>query len=176
VVSASRAVPDFGPRATASRRLCVEAHVPAEQPQARQDPRFPSPHAHQGGPRRVARPSRPRAEASLGLIWRVRDRATFEALAGARRRRAGPVSLRFLLDGSDDPPKVAYAIGRRFGTAVERNRARRRLRAAVAVHADALVPGGVYLFAADRSVMTVTFLTLSEHVATLLGAVAEDPS
>jgi ribonuclease P protein component len=71
---------------------------------------------------------------------------------------------------------VAYAIGRRFGTAVARNRARRRLRAAVAVHADVLVPGGVYLFAADRPVMTVTFLTLSEHVATLLGAVAEDAS
>ena len=133
VVSASRAVPDFGPRATASRRLFVEAHVPAQQPQAQEDPRFPPPHAHQGGPRGAARPPRPRPEASLGLIWRVRDRATFEALAGARRRRAGPVSLRFLTDGSDDPPQVAYAIGRRFGTAVERNRARRRLRAAVAL-------------------------------------------
>jgi ribonuclease P protein component len=69
---------------------------------------------------------------------------------------------------------VAYAIGRRFGTAVERNRARRRLRAAVAIHADELVPGGVYLFAAERPVMTVTFPTLSVHVATLLGGVPED--
>jgi len=174
MVSASRVVPDFGPRATASRRLFVEAHVPAEQPQARQDPRLPPPHAHQGGSRRVARPPRPRAEASLGLIWRVRDRATFEALAGARRRRAGPVSLRFLSDGSDDPPKVAYAIGRRFGTAVERNRARRRLRAAVAVHAAELRPGGVYLFAAERAVMTVPFPTLRAHVATLAGRVSEE--
>ena len=83
----------------------------------------------QGRPSRAARPPGPRPEASLGLIWRVRDRATFEALARARRHRAGPVSLRFLTDGSDDPPRVAYAIGRRVGIAVERNRTRRRLRA-----------------------------------------------
>ena len=80
--------------AAASRRLFVEAHVPAEQPQARQDPRFPPPHAHQGRPRRVRARRAAGPEASLGLIWRVRDRATFEALARARRRRAGPVSLR----------------------------------------------------------------------------------
>ena len=123
----------------------VEAHVPAQQSQARQDPRLPPPDAHQGGPRRAARPPGPRPEAPLRLIWRVRDRATFEALAGARRQRAGPVSLRFLTDGSDDPPRVAYAIGRRFGTAVERNRARRRLRAAVALDAGTPAPGGAYL-------------------------------
>jgi len=69
---------------------------------------------------------------------------------------------------------VAYAIGRRFGTAVERNRARRRLRAAVALDAGELLPGGVYLFAADRPVMTVPFPTLCEHVTTLLAAVRED--
>ena len=69
---------------------------------------------------------------------------------------------------------MAYAIGRRFGTAVERNRARRRLRAAVAVHAAELLPGGVYLFAAERAVMTVPFPTLREHIATLVGRVAED--
>jgi len=44
VVSASRAVPHFGPRATASRGLFVEAHVPTQQPQARQDARFSDPH------------------------------------------------------------------------------------------------------------------------------------
>ena len=173
-VSASRAVPHFGPRATASRGLFVEAHVPTQQPQARQDPRFPHPDAHEGGSRRAARPPGARPEAALGLIWRVRDRATFEALAGARRWRAGPVSLRFLSDGSDDPPRVAYALGRRFGTAVERNRARRRLRAAVALDEALLLPGGAYLLAADRAVMTIPFPTLRGHVATLLQAVRED--
>jgi ribonuclease P protein component len=174
VVSASRAVPHFGPRATASRGLFVEAHVPTQQPQARQDARFPHPHAHQGGSRRAARSPGSRAEAALRLIWRVRDRATFEALARARRQRSGPVSLRFCrTDGIADPPRVAYAVGRRFGTAVERNRARRRLRAAVAMEQALLLDGGAYLLAAERSVMTVPFPTLREHVATVLRAVRE---
>jgi ribonuclease P protein component len=71
---------------------------------------------------------------------------------------------------------VAYAIGRRFGTAVERNRARRRLRAAIALDAALLLPGGAYLVAADRTVMTVPFPTLREHVTTLLERVREDAS
>jgi ribonuclease P protein component len=68
---------------------------------------------------------------------------------------------------------VAYAIGGRFGTAVERNRARRRLRAAVALDEALLLPGGAYLFAAERSVMTIPFHTLREHVTTLLETVRD---
>jgi ribonuclease P protein component len=69
---------------------------------------------------------------------------------------------------------VAYAIGRRFGNAVERNRARRRLRAAIALDQALLLSGGAYLVAAERSVMTLPFATLREHVTTLLYAVRED--
>ena len=69
---------------------------------------------------------------------------------------------------------MAYAVGRRFGTAVERNRARRRLRAAIALDAALLLPGGAYLVAADRDVMTLPFTTLREHVTALLEAVRED--
>ena len=69
---------------------------------------------------------------------------------------------------------MAYAIGRRFGTAVERNRARRRLRAAVALDEALLLPGSAYLLAADRAVMTIPFPTLRDHVTTLLQAVRED--
>jgi ribonuclease P protein component len=83
------------------------------------------------------------------------------------------VSLRYLADGSQEPPRVAYALGRQFGTAVERNRARRRLRAAIALDKALLLPGGAYLFAADRAVMTIPFPTLREHIATLLQRVHE---
>jgi ribonuclease P protein component len=68
---------------------------------------------------------------------------------------------------------VAYAIGRRFGTAVERNRVRRRLRAAIALDEALLLPGGAYLVAADRAVMNLPFTTLREHVTTLLQSTRE---
>jgi len=54
-------------------------------------------------------------------------------------------------------PRVSYAIGRGVGSAVARNRARRRLRAAVREHADALRPGDAYLVAASREAVSVPF-------------------
>ena len=82
--------------------------------------------------------------------------------------------LRFTTDGSADPPRIAFAVGRKFGTAVDRNRARRRLRAAISVDPTLLLPGGAYLFSVERAAMTIPFPTLREHVTTLLRAVAEE--
>jgi ribonuclease P protein component len=62
-------------------------------------------------------------------------------------------------------PQVAFAIGRRFGTAVERNRARRRLRAALAA-AWAVEPGpsGGFLISGGRSVLLAEFAALVDAV------------
>jgi ribonuclease P protein component len=86
------------------------------------------------------------------------------------------VSLRFADAGSDDPPRVAYAIGRRAGSAVERNRIRRRLRAAVAGCSHDLVPGGAYLFGAERAVLTVGFADLRAAVGALVRRAKESRS
>ena len=73
-------------------------------------------------------PEGPRAP--LGLIGRVGDRATFDALRrDGRRARRGPMTVIYLPGGND--VRVAYAIGRKVGPAVVRNRVRRRLREAV---------------------------------------------
>ncbi|HXY91885.1 MAG TPA: ribonuclease P protein component [Acidimicrobiia bacterium] len=110
------------------------------------------------------------------MIWRVRDRATFEALTRAPRHRVGPVALRSCRDGSDTPARVAYAVGRRTGTAVDRNRIRRRLRAAVAANAVHLHRGAAYLFEADRAVLSLAFADLQGVVGRLVRRAGEDRS
>lgn len=70
------------------------------------------------------------------------------------RVRSGPVRLTFVsLDTRH--PMVAFAIGGRFGTAVERNRARRRLRAAFAAAWDPGDPLGAYQISATRAALSV---------------------
>ena len=56
-----------------------------------------------------------------------------------------------------------------------RNRIRRRLRAAVAGAADALVPGGCYLFGADQGADSAAFTTIEESVAALVHQVGGQP-
>ena len=51
------------------------------------------------------------------------------------------------------PPRVAYAIGRRTGNAVERNRIRRRLRHIVSNHAARLLPDHQYLVGASPAAL-----------------------
>jgi len=62
------------------------------------------------------------------------------------------------------------------GGAVERNRARRRLRAAVAARRDDLCAGGAYLFEAEPAVLTLPFAELADTVASLIRETRERPS
>jgi ribonuclease P protein component len=94
----------------------------------------------------------------------------FAALARAPRVRRGPIALRFL--PADEPDaRVAYALDRRVGSAVVRNRLRRRLRAAVAVHATTL-RGGSYLFGAQRAATELPFDVVVRSVGELVVAAA----
>jgi ribonuclease P protein component len=71
------------------------------------------------------------------------------------------------------PPTLAFAIGRRVGKAVVRNRLRRRLREA-ARHLT--LPSGTYLVRANPAAATLSFQELSTHLvraATMLTASAK---
>jgi ribonuclease P protein component len=67
-----------------------------------------------------------------------------------------------------DPPCVAYAIGRKTGNAVVRNRLRRRLRAVVRDHADRFSPGYAYLIGAAPGAAEATSRDLDRAVRALL--------
>ena len=80
--------------------------------------------------------------------------------------------MRYVPGDTAEPPRVAFALGRNVGSAVQRNRARRRLRAAIGAHAEQLRPGA-YLFGGGPSVVTASFQTLEGAVVELLDAVQE---
>jgi ribonuclease P protein component len=144
-----------------------ETHVPTQHPQAQQDARLSRAHADARRPSRHQGPTPARPHPPVGLIRRIRDRATFAALARAPRRRHGPVTLRFVPSAEALPARVAFTTTR--AGAVTRNRIRRRLRAAVTTHQSTLTPGGAYLFGGTRDAATVPFTTLVDAVGRLTG-------
>lgn len=80
-------------------------------------------------------------------VWTVQRRATFDAFGTGRRGKAGPITVSWVPGQPTEPPRVAYAIGKRVGPAVVRNRLRRRLRMIIREVAPTLPPGA-YLIGA----------------------------
>jgi ribonuclease P protein component len=154
-----------------------EENVPAEQPQAKQKARFPPADAVEGRASGVAPPPDQGPLPPVGLIWPIRERSSFRALASGRRRRRGVVMVTTAVVGSpSEPPRVAYAIGRRAGGAVARNKIRRRLRAATRAHAGELEPGRAYLVGVVGSQATTPYPALSDSLRAALRALREEPS
>jgi ribonuclease P protein component len=140
-----------------------EANVSTEQPPAGQAARIPPSHVDAGRSGHHQGASPQESAPPLGLIWRVSKRETFASLHRARRHRAGPLTVSWVSGDPVEPPRVAYAISRRVGPAVVRNRVRRRLRALTREAAPLLRPGA-YLI----SVEPEATLLSSEKLRTLL--------
>jgi len=70
------------------------------------------------------------------------------------RRRAGGVTV-ITAPGRSGRPRVAVVAGRKLGSAVDRNRAKRRLREAVAV--APISDGHDYMVIASRAVLKAPF-------------------
>jgi ribonuclease P protein component len=154
-----------------------EASVPAEQPKAGEAPRLPPPDVDPRRPGRAPRPPAEGAQPPVGLIWRIRERSTFAELRRCGRRlRRGPLTVTFLPDPNPAPPRVAYAIGRSVGSAVVRNRLRRRLRAIVRELAGEPSPplrSGAYLISASPAAASQSYEELKASMGTALRAVGD---
>ena len=85
--------------------------------------------------------------------------------------------MTFLADPSPGPGQpstaaIAWAVPRRVGTAVTRNRTRRRLRAIlVDVHRTSPLPAGSYVFHVEPAAAGLSFASLSRAMSDLLAAV-----
>ncbi|MGH9093242.1 MAG: ribonuclease P protein component [Acidimicrobiales bacterium] len=96
---------------------------------------------------------------------KIRGRSDFSSLVGSRRRaRSGPVAVHYLAAmPGDETRRFAYSVPRRVGSAVERNRHRRRLRA-VAFEVAPIVPPGAYLIGLGSDAGAVSFEELRTRV------------
>ena len=75
-----------------------------------------------------------------------------------------------------EPPRVAYAVGRRAGGAVARNQVRRRLRAATRAHARELEPGCAYLVGVVGTQPAAPYSALASSLQAALRALREEPA
>jgi ribonuclease P protein component len=150
-----------------------EADLPAEPAEAQQEARISSADADPRGPQRAEDAAPPRPRPAVSLIWRVRGHGTFRDLARAPSRRHGALGARLLPGDPGRPPSVAYSVPRAVGGAVERNRLRRRLRAAVRTVAPELEPGGRYLVSAGPAVKELSPTELEDALRAVLRATRE---
>ena len=89
--------------------------------------------------------------------------------------RRGAVTVAFVPDQTESPPRVGYSVGRRVGPAVTRNRVRRRLRAIVrelAEESETGLASGAYLVGAGPTAATQSYRELRGQVAECLAAMA----
>jgi len=144
-----------------------EKDLPTQQSQEGKKARVPSPHvdtrrtSHLEGQEAEGPPSAQR------VIWRVDRQSTFKQFKQGRRSRAGPVTVSFVCGRSDEPPRVAFAIGRRVGSAVVRNKLKRQLRTLIRQQAPNLRPGA-YLVGVSPAGASLSFDLLREAVTKAL--------
>ncbi len=111
------------------RRITSEANVSTKSAPSGAPPRLSPPYEQSRRPSNPARPAPPGTQEAVGLIWRIRTSSTFKELRlHGTILRQGPLEFCYQTDGRALPPRVAFAVGRRVGSAVLRNRLRRRLR------------------------------------------------
>ena len=97
---------------------------------------------------------------------RLRKRAEFLAVRRGEKRRGRLFLLEVLDRGDAGPPRIGYTVTRKAGTAVERNRIRRRLKEAVRRHAAVdMVPGKDYVIVGRSEIIGAPFDELAAELS-----------
>ena len=147
-------------RSTKTEFSSEQAHLPAEQPPAREDPRLPAAHAHPGrpghsvrspdqGPRQAVGLSRRWSDRNaqvvvLAAVQRLRRSTDFAAaIRGGRRVGRGTLVVHLFVDepAHASTARAGFVVSKAVGNAVTRNKVRRRLRHLVRPHLDELPAG-----------------------------------
>ena len=102
---------------------------------------------------------------SVVPLERLRRRADFLAAASAAKVPTAAFVLQVRRRGEKGPVRVGFTVSRRVGTAVERNRVRRRLKEIVRLAtATGFVPGNDYVLVGRRAALTLPFEQIAEDL------------
>jgi ribonuclease P protein component len=90
-------------------------------------------------------------------VERIRSQRTFDLFrTSGTSGAAGPLRVKFVQQNTWSRAEIAYALGKKLGGAVVRNRLRRRLRAIVSTGEVGLSPGA-YLVSAGPGATELSF-------------------
>ena len=154
-----------------------EAHLSTQRSQAGEDPRVPQANVDKGRPSSDSGASGQGTPTPVGVtsdrlrrspMAPIQSHQTYADLRSrAVRGRSGPISVGFVPQPTWLRSEVAYAVGRKVGGAVVRNRLRRRMRAVLADKAEHL-PVGAYLVRCGPESPSLTFEQLKEAMTQAL--------
>jgi ribonuclease P protein component len=97
---------------------------------------------------------------------RLLKRAEFLAVRRGEKRRGRLFLVEMLARGDDDAPRVGYTVTKKVGSAVVRNRIRRRLKEAVRTHAAGdMAPGNDYVIVGRDDVLAAPFALLKAELS-----------
>ncbi len=95
---------------------------------------------------------------------RLRHRAQFLAAAAGTTAPGAAFVLQAHDRRDDGPPRVGFTVSRKVGSAVERNRVRRRLKAIARAGQAALRPGHDYVLVGRRAALDLPFERLAAEL------------
>jgi ribonuclease P protein component len=156
--------------------LLDETDVSTQPPPAGQDARLSRAHEDQGRPKGIEAPScegpktADRLTRGLSRRHRLTTRADFQALF-QRGKRIDRPALIVLWREASEPTRVGFAVSRQLRNAVQRNRARRRLREAFRSVRAAAPASAALVIIGRPAALTASFEALQGQMRQALAAI-----
>ena len=118
----------------------------------------------------TASPASNKPRAAFSRTCRLVNRAEYDAVYREGRRRSGREMMLFVRPNGLDVSRFGWSIKKELGSAVQRNRIRRRLREIVRLHAQEIAPGWDIVIHPRSSVARAKFVDLTSELLRLIPA------